>query len=325
MREILRRSRTAVREALDRRERGRSAGVRSPARAGPQAPDRAGRRGAPVADGVAQPGRGARRTGPGIGGAAALGRRGGQRERDGVPGLGVPGAPDVAARDPSGSSTRRCATASRHPARASPSPRRWRSRGSSSASTWTSSRRASRPRRRATSRRSSASRARRGRRRVAGLAALPRGRSQRPWRRCCRRERPHLHIFIATSDIHLTHKLRKTRRGGPRPRRRSGSHAPRPLAATRTSSSAPRTPAAPTRSSCCRSYEAVVDAGATTVNIPDTVGYADPGGVRRAHRGAWCERVGLEARWSASTATTTWGWPPPTRSPPSRRARARSR
>ena len=47
-------------------------------------------------------------------------------------------------------------------------------------------------------------------------------------------------------------------------------------AATPRSSSPPRTPRAPTSSTCCQVYEAVVEAGASTVNIPDTVGYAIP-------------------------------------------------
>ena len=54
--------------------------------------------------------------------------------------------------------------------------------------------------------------------------------------------------------------------------------------------------------------EAVVEAGATTVNLPDTVGYAIPSEFgpldpprRRPRR--------LRARSSASIATTTWAWP----------------
>ena len=57
--------------------------------------------------------------------------------------------------------------------------------------------------------------------------------------------------------------------------------------------------------------DAVVEAGATTVNMPDTVGYAIPAEfgplIRRA-----VDRVGA-APSSASTATTTSVWPWPTR------------
>jgi 2-isopropylmalate synthase len=34
----------------------------------------------------------------------------------------------------------------------------------------------------------------------------------------------------------------------------------------------------------CRILEAVIDAGATTLNIPDTVGYSVPAAIRRDHR-----------------------------------------
>ena len=64
-------------------------------------------------------------------------------------------------------------------------------------------------------------------------------------------------------------------------------------------------------------YEAVVEAGASTVNIPDTVGYAIPGGVRARSSGA-SSTSSAATRSSASTATTTWGSRRPTRSRPSR-------
>ena len=88
-------------------------------------------------------------------------------------------------------------------------------------------------------------------------------------------ERPYLHVFIATSAIHLQHQLRMTgTRSLPRPSagcvtgaRRSG--------ATRRSSSA-RGRDRSEHAYLLRVYEAVIEAGATTVNVPDTVGYAMP-------------------------------------------------
>ena len=108
-------------------------------------------------------------------------------------------------------------------------------------------------------------------------------------------ERPHLHVFIATSDIHLKHKLRigrdealkAGRRVGPvraqgaRPRRRG-----RVLGRGRESNRR-RLPAR-------HIYEAVVAAGASTVNIPDTVGYAIPAEFG-ALVGRVVERVGRDA------------------------------
>jgi len=89
-------------------------------------------------------------------------------------------------------------------------------------------------------------------------------------------ERPHLHVFIATSDIHLKHKLRLTReealaeavrwvRFG---RERLGRDAEVEFSAEDASRTDPEY--------LLQVYAAVVEAGASTVNIPDTVGYAIP-------------------------------------------------
>lgn len=89
-------------------------------------------------------------------------------------------------------------------------------------------------------------------------------------------ERPHLHVFIATSDIHLKHKLKLSReealaeairwvRYG---REQLGRDAEIEFSAEDASRTDP--------AFLLQVYEAVVGAGATTVNIPDTVGYAIP-------------------------------------------------
>ena len=56
-----------------------------------------------------------------------------------------------------------------------------------------------------------------------------------------------------------------------------------------------------------------IEAGATTINIPDTVGYAMPDRVRRrliAPLRRACPALATSS--VASTATTTWAWPSPT-------------
>ena len=160
---------------------------------------------------------------------------------------------------------------------------------------------------------------------VAALARCKDGDPQRAIEAIKVAERPHLHVFIATSDIHLKHKLRIDRETALAEAVRwvrYGREAAR--AATPRSSSAPRTPRAPTSTTCSRSTRPSSRPGASTVNIPDTVGYAIP-----AEFGALVERGRRPRRRpghaSASTATTTSGSPRPTRSPPSRPARARSR
>ena len=160
---------------------------------------------------------------------------------------------------------------------------------------------------------------------VAALARCRDGDPQRAIEAIKVAERPHLHVFIATSDIHLKHKLRidrddGARRGGP-----LGPLRPRAArAATPRSSSRAEDASRTDLDFLLQVYEAVVEAGASTVNIPDTVGYAIPtefGALVAAGRRPRRRRRPP----SASTATTTWASPRPTRWPPSRPARARSR
>ena len=85
--------------------------------------------------------------------------------------------------------------------------------------------------------------------------------------------RPRLHVFLATSDIHLEHKLRITRDQALQQARESVAMARSfcddvefsPEDATRTD-----------LGFLCAVIEAVIEEGATTVNIPDTVGYTTP-------------------------------------------------
>ena len=111
---------------------------------------------------------------------------------------------------------------------------------------------------------------------VAALARCRDGDPQRAVEAIKVAERPHLHVFIATSDIHLTHKLRLSReqaladavkwvRYG---RQALGGDAEIEFSAEDAS----RTDV----EYLLQVYEAVVEAGASTVNIPDTVGYAIP-------------------------------------------------
>lgn len=112
---------------------------------------------------------------------------------------------------------------------------------------------------------------------VAALARCRDGDPQRAIEAIRVAERPHLHVFIATSDIHLKHKLRMSReealaeavrwvRYG---RQQLGRDAEIEFSAEDASRSDP--------DFLLQVYEAVVEAGASTVNIPDTVGYAIPG------------------------------------------------
>ena len=84
---------------------------------------------------------------------------------------------------------------------------------------------------------------------------------------------PRIHTFISTSDIHLTHQLRKSRdevvEMAVAAVKRAKSYTENvefsAMDATRSD-----------REYLCQVVEAAIDAGAITVNIPDTVGYAIP-------------------------------------------------
>lgn len=87
--------------------------------------------------------------------------------------------------------------------------------------------------------------------------------------------RPRIHVFLATSKIHMQYKLKKAEdeilRLAAEFVRYAKKHCPdiqfSPEDASRSD-----------REFLFRVIEAVIDAGAATVNIPDTVGFAEPGG-----------------------------------------------
>jgi 2-isopropylmalate synthase len=108
---------------------------------------------------------------------------------------------------------------------------------------------------------------------IAGLARASMGDIDRAWQALQGAARPRIHVFLATSDIHLKYKLRISRDQCLRQAVEAVRHAKSlctdvefsPEDATRTEVSF-----------LCQMVEAVIAAGATTVNIPDTVGYSMP-------------------------------------------------
>ncbi len=132
---------------------------------------------------------------------------------------------------------------------------------------------------------------------VAALARCRDGDPQRAVEAIRVAERPHLHVFIATSDIHLKHKLRIDRGEALRLAvewvRYGRAALGRDAEIEFSAEDASRTDLA----YLLDVYEAVVAAGASTVNIPDTVGYAIP-----AEFGALVGRV-VERVGSAATVS----------------------
>jgi 2-isopropylmalate synthase len=84
---------------------------------------------------------------------------------------------------------------------------------------------------------------------------------------------PRLHIFIATSDIHLQHKLRLNRDQVIAKAVEAVTYAKQ---FTDNIEFSAEDGSRTGRDFLCRIFEAAILAGATTVNLPDTVGYAIP-------------------------------------------------
>jgi len=108
---------------------------------------------------------------------------------------------------------------------------------------------------------------------VAGLARACTPDIERAWQALKVAAHPRIHVFLATSDIHLKYKLRMSRQQCLEQARDAVRLAKSfcediefsPEDATRTDPDF-----------LCEVLEAVIEAGATTLNIPDTVGYTVP-------------------------------------------------
>ena len=87
-------------------------------------------------------------------------------------------------------------------------------------------------------------------------------------------EQPVIHVFLATSDIHLQYKLRLSRRRGTSACANNGRLCTQSLSDHRVFRL--RMPRAADWDYLCRIFEAAVKAGVTTINVPDTVGYTFP-------------------------------------------------
>ena len=108
---------------------------------------------------------------------------------------------------------------------------------------------------------------------IAALARADITDIDRAWEAVRYAKHPKIHTFIATSDIHLKHKLKKTREQVLGDVVRAVSHAKGYTDNVEFSAEDA------TRSDIeylCKAIEVAIEAGATTVNIPDTVGYTIP-------------------------------------------------
>jgi 2-isopropylmalate synthase len=108
---------------------------------------------------------------------------------------------------------------------------------------------------------------------VAGLARTHVADIDAAWGAVRDAERPRIHTFISTSDIHIEHQLQSTREDVKGQARAAVAHAKQYLDDVEFS------PMDATRADVEFTAEVVqiaIEEGATTINIPDTVGYAMP-------------------------------------------------
>lgn len=109
---------------------------------------------------------------------------------------------------------------------------------------------------------------------IAGLARAQAGDIDAAWGAVKDAARPRIHTFISTSDIHIEHQLRSTREDVKVGARAAVAQARAlcedvefsPMDATRADVEF-----------TAEVLQIAIDEGATTINIPDTVGYATPG------------------------------------------------
>jgi len=108
---------------------------------------------------------------------------------------------------------------------------------------------------------------------IAGLCRAVRTDIDRTWEALKDAESPRIHTFLATSDIHLKHKLQKTREEALQQAVDAVKHAKKYCSNVEFSAEdAFRSD----MDYLVQVVEKVIDAGATVVNLPDTVGYAIP-------------------------------------------------
>ncbi|MFC1839778.1 2-isopropylmalate synthase [Thermodesulfobacteriota bacterium] len=108
---------------------------------------------------------------------------------------------------------------------------------------------------------------------VAGLARTSKDDIDKAWGAVKDAKNPRIHTFIATSDIHMKHKLKMNREEVIKTAYDSVKYA---RSFTDNVEFSAEDASRSDRDFLCRVLETAIDAGAVTVNIPDTVGYALP-------------------------------------------------
>ena len=155
---------------------------------------------------------------------------------------------------------------------------------------------------------------------ICGLARTSAQDIEAAWNAISDSERPRIHTFLATSDIHIEHKLQTTREDV------KGQVRAAVAQAREYTDDVEFSPEDGSRSDVQFMAEVIqiaLDEGATTINVPDTVGYTMPHEYARCSMSStgWCRACATW--WYRFTVTTIWAWPLPTRSPAWKLAAAR--
>ena len=108
---------------------------------------------------------------------------------------------------------------------------------------------------------------------ICGLSRVGLGDIDRCWEAVKYAKKPRIHTFVATSDIHLKYKLRKSRAEVLKASVEAVRHA---RAYCEDVEFSPEDASRSDFDYMCDVLSAVIEAGARTINIPDTVGYAIP-------------------------------------------------
>jgi 2-isopropylmalate synthase len=109
---------------------------------------------------------------------------------------------------------------------------------------------------------------------IAGLARASKSDIDRAWNAVKKAVKPRIHTFIATSDIHLKYKLNMSREEVLQHAVEAVRYA---KGFTENVEFSAEDGSRSDRDYLCKVFEAAIEAGATTINLPDTVGYAIPG------------------------------------------------
>ncbi len=108
---------------------------------------------------------------------------------------------------------------------------------------------------------------------ICGLARTAAGDIDRAYEAVKDAERRRIHTFIATSDLHIRHKLQTTREDVLGQARAAVAHAKQYVEDVEFS---PEDGFRSDREFMAEVISAAIEEGATTINVPDTVGYATP-------------------------------------------------